>query len=124
MAQSARPLSPHLQVYKPQLTSTLSISHRVAGVISLMGSICLLLWITSVAWDSSIYSTLQNVALSIPIQILMFIWSMAIIYHLLNGIRHLFWDAGKGFEIPQIYTSGKIVLIAAVVVNILIWITR
>lgn len=124
MPQSARPLSPHLQVYKPQLTSVLSILHRISGVVSFLGSLCLLLWLTTLAWDSDLYVLIQKFAVSWPVQVFLFFWSLALIYHLFNGVRHLRWDAGKGFSLAQIYQSGKVVVIAALVVNILIWITR
>ncbi|MCK5897378.1 MAG: succinate dehydrogenase, cytochrome b556 subunit [Cocleimonas sp.] len=124
MVQSARPLSPHLQVYKPQLTSVLSIFHRISGVISFLGSLCLLLWLTTLAWDKELYLMLQKFAVSWPIQLFLFLWSFSLIYHLFNGIRHLRWDAGKGFSLEEIYQSGKVVMIASLVVNILIWVTR
>lgn len=124
MVQSARPLSPHLQVYKPQLTSVLSIFHRISGVISFLGSLCLLLWLTTLAWDKELYLMLQKFAVSWPIQLFLFLWSFSLIYHLFNGIRHLRWDAGKGFNLEEIYQSGKVVMIASLVVNILIWVTR
>lgn len=124
MVQPARPLSPHLQVYKPQLTSVLSIFHRISGVISFLGSLCLLLWLTTLAWDKELYLMLQKFAVSWPIQLFLFLWSFSLIYHLFNGIRHLRWDAGKGFSLEEIYQSGKVVMIASLVVNILIWVTR
>jgi len=124
MAHPVRPVSPHLQIYKPQLTSVLSIFHRMTGVISFAGSIFILIWLVSLAWDAPLYSFLQEVATSIPVQIGLFFWSLALIYHLLNGIRHLGWDAGKGFEIPDIYKSGKLVIGLSIAVTLLIWVTK
>ena len=124
MTQTARPTSPHLQIYKPQLTSFLSITHRMTGVVAFLGSIFMLLWLTSLAWDHSIYSMLQKIALSWPVQIILFFWSLSLVYHLFNGVRHMAWDIGKGFSKPDIYKSGKFVVIASIVVNILIWISR
>ena len=124
MTQSARPLSPHLQIYKPQLTSVLSIFHRTTGVFSFVGAICILVWLVTLAWDASSYEFLRDVAASVPIQIFLFFWTQALIYHLFNGIRHMLWDAEKGFEIPEIYRSGKIVVTLAVVVNALLWVSK
>ena len=124
MPHSARPVSPHLQIYKPQLTSVLSITHRMTGVVSFMGAICILVWLVTLAWDAASYEFLREVAVSIPVQIFLFLWSQALVYHLFNGIRHLVWDAGRGFEMPEIYRSGKIVVALALVVNLLIWLTR
>ena len=124
MAHSVRPVSPHLQIYKPQLTSVMSIMHRITGVGAFLGSVCVMLWLVSLAWDASLYGFLQIVVVSIPVQILLFLWTLSFIYHLLNGVRHLAWDAGKGLELPEIYKSGKIVMILALSVTVLIWIIR
>ena len=124
MAHSARPVSPHLQIYKPQLTSVLSILHRIAGVVTFVGAICILAWLVSLAWDASMYRFLQDIAVSIPVQVFLFFWSWALIYHLLNGLRHLFWDSGKGFELPQIYKSGKLVVSLSIFITVAIWLTK
>lgn len=124
MPQSARPISPHLQIYKPQLTAVLSITHRMTGVFSFLGAICILIWLVTLAWDAASYEFLREVATSVPVQIFLFLWTQALIYHLLNGIRHLAWDAGKGFEISEIYRSGKIVIALALIVNVLFWASR
>ena len=124
MPHSARPMSPHLQIYKYQLTSVLSITHRMTGVFSFLGAICILVWLVTLAWDAASYEFLREVAVSIPVQVFLFFWSQALVYHLFNGIRHLAWDAEKGFEMPEIYRSGKIVVALSLVVNLLIWLTR
>jgi succinate dehydrogenase / fumarate reductase cytochrome b subunit len=98
--------------------------HRITGVGAFLGSVCVMLWLVSLAWDASLYGFLQIVVVSIPVQILLFLWTLSFIYHLLNGVRHLVWDAGKGLELPEIYKSGKIVMILALSVTVLIWIIR
>lgn len=98
--------------------------HRMTGVVAFLGSAFLLLWLTSLAWDSSLYGLLQKFAVSLPVQVILFFWSFAIIFHLFNGVRHLFWDTGRGLSLPEIYISGKIVLIASIAVNILLWVSR
>jgi len=124
MPHSARPVSPHLQIYKPQLTSVLSIFHRMTGVIAFLGSLFVMLWLVALAWDVSLYSFLQHVVLSLPVQILLFFWSLSLVYHLLNGIRHLLWDAGKGFELPEIYRSGRLVMISSLLLTVFIWLSK
>lgn len=121
MAHPVRPVSPHLQIYKPQLTSLLSILHRMTGVLSFGGFIFILIWLVSLAWDAPLYLFLQDVAVSIPVQICLYFWSLALVYHLFNGIRHLVWDAGKGFELPEIYNSGKLVIGLSILVTTIIW---
>jgi len=121
MANTQRPLSPHLQIYKPQLTSVMSILHRITGVIAFVGAVCILIWLISLAWDASLYVFLQEVAISIPVQVFLFLWSWALVYHLLNGVRHLVWDATKGLELPDIYKSGKLVIGLSIVLTVTIW---
>ena len=124
MPHSARPVSPHLQIYKPQLTSVLSIVHRMTGVVAFLGSLFVMLWLVSLAWDAALYSFLQRIVLSMPVQILLFFWSLSLVYHLLNGIRHLMWDAGKGFELPEIYRSGRLVLVMSLLITGFIWLSK
>lgn len=124
MPHTARPVSPHLQIYKPQLTSVLSIVHRMTGVIAFMGSLFVMLWLVSLAWDASLYNFLQRIVLSLPVQILLFFWTLSLVYHLLNGIRHLMWDAGKGFELPEVYRSGWLVIVMSLLVTAFIWLSK
>ena len=102
----------------------MSILHRITGVGAFLGSVFVMLWLVSLAWDASLYSFLQIVVVSIPVQILLFLWTLSFIYHLLNGVRHLVWDAGKGLELPEIYKSGKIVMMLTLAVTVLIWIIK
>ncbi|MEE9447953.1 MAG: succinate dehydrogenase, cytochrome b556 subunit [Arenicellales bacterium] len=120
----SRPLSPHLQVYQPQLTSVMSIMHRITGVFSFLGSLLLLLWLMTLAWELPLFGLLQVLVHSTLGQVLLFLWSLGLVYHLCNGIRHLFWDAGIGFELKQIYKSGYVVLAASLFLTSLIWLTR
>ena len=124
MAHSARPISPHIQIYKPQLTSVLSITHRMTGMFTFLGSICILIWLVTLAWDASSYQFLADVAASVPVQVFLFFWTLSMVYHLFNGVRHLMWDAGKGFEIPEIYRSGKLVIGLSLIVTIFIWVSK
>ncbi len=121
MATSNRPLSPHLQIYKPQLTSVLSIVHRMTGVALTAGTLLLVYWITAAAAGPESYASAQGVIGSFLGQILLFGWTWALFYHLSNGIRHLVWDAGWGFELDTAYLTGWIVVGAAAVLTLLAW---
>ena len=122
MASHNRPLSPHLQVYKPQLTSVLSITHRATGIALAVGTLLLVSWIVAAATGESAFANVQAFIGSWIGRILLFGWSFAVFYHLCNGIRHLFWDAGKGFELETAYMSGRLVVAAAIVLTIVAWV--
>ena len=98
-ARRARPLSPHLQVYKPQITSVLSISHRLTGVALAAGTLLLAAWIIAAAMGPAAHARVAGFAGSWLGQLMLFGWSVALFYHLLNGIRHLFWDTGRGLDL-------------------------
>ena len=121
MNQTNRPLSPHLQVYRPQLTSVLSISHRATGVALGAGSVMLALWLLALAGGPDSFATASAILGSIPGKLLMFLFTYALFYHLCNGVRHLFWDAGYGFELETAYASGKAVLAASAVLTVVVW---
>lgn len=110
MAVHQRPLSPHLQVYKPQMTMVMSIMHRATGVFLALGAFVLMAWLLAVAGDGQGFDQFNLLASSVPGMFLMAALVFSLVYHLFNGIRHLLWDVGWGFEIPQFYASGWIVL--------------
>ena len=116
-----RPLSPHLQIYRPQLTSIMSISHRATGAALAAGTLLLCLWLVALAAGDVWYS-MAATFIGHPIGIFIsFGYSVALIYHALNGVRHLTWDRGIGLTIPAVYRSGKIVLLLTVVITTLLW---
>ena len=121
-AKRSRPLSPHLQIYKPQITSVLSISHRATGVALAVGTILLAAWIVAAAMGPAAYGRVAALLGSGLGQVLLFGWSAALFYHLLNGIRHLFWDTGRGFDLGTMEKSGKAVVAGAIVLTALAWI--
>ncbi len=122
MSANRRPLSPHLQVYRPQLTSVLSIFHRFTGIALSVGTLLLVYWLAAAAAGPDTFNSAQNFVGSWFGILLLFGWSVALFYHLCNGIRHLFWDAGYGFELPQAYASGWAVVLATGVLTLLAWI--
>lgn len=117
-----RPLSPHLQVYRPQITSITSILHRVTGVALAVGTLLMTWWLVAAASSDDAFATVQSVIGS-PIGLLfLFGWTLALVYHLLNGVRHLAWDAGFGFEGAEYHSTGRMVLIGTVILTVLLWI--
>ncbi len=119
MDNSNRPLSPHLQIYKPQLTALLSIAHRASGVFLVIGTLLLVYWLTALAQGPESYAQAQAFLGSFFGRLILFPWVFALFYHLCNGIRHLFWDMGIGFEIATVYASGKLVVAAAAVLTLI-----
>ena len=118
-----RPLSPFMfpTWYQFQLTSALSILHRLTGIALAVGSILLACWLIAVAAGGQLFAA-THAFIASPIGVLLlFGWSAAFFYHLCNGIRHLAWDAGYGFELRHAYRSGYAVLVATVVLTVLAW---
>jgi succinate dehydrogenase / fumarate reductase cytochrome b subunit len=122
MSTKERPLSPHLQIYRPQLTSVLSILHRLTGAALAVGLLLLVCWLVAVASGAAAYDAVQAFNAHWVGRILLFGWSFALFYHLCNGIRHMAWDAGHGFELPDVHRSGWLVVAAAVALTVLAWI--
>ncbi len=121
MAQQ-RPLSPHLQVYRPQLTSVMSIMHRASGAALATGSLLLAVWLTALAMGANTFGPLVE-ALHHPVgKLVLFGYSLALVYHGLNGIRHLAWDLSIGLEIKHVYRSGYTVLLLTFLVTAALWI--
>ncbi|HLI19552.1 MAG TPA: succinate dehydrogenase, cytochrome b556 subunit, partial [Stellaceae bacterium] len=103
MSQVQRPLSPHLQIYKWQLTSVMSIVHRATGLALSVGTIFLVWWLFAAATGDSAFATAQDFWGSWFGQLLLLGWTWSLFFHLCNGIRHLFWDAGYGYELKATY---------------------
>ena len=117
-----RPLSPHLQVYKWQLTSVMSILHRATGIALSVGALYLATWVIYAASNPTAYALFQSFNTSIVGRIVLGGWLFCAFYHLCNGIRHLFWDAGYGFELKDAYRSGWIVVAVSLVATVVSWI--
>ncbi len=122
MPQVARPLSPHLQIYRWPLAMALSIVHRATGIALAVGTLLLVWVLLALASGPDAYSHARAFCGSWLGLILLFGWSWALSFHLANGIRHLFWDVGKGYSIQQAKTSGVIVIIVSLVFTALIWV--
>lgn len=122
MTPAQRPLSPHLQVYKPQLTSVLSITHRATGMALGLGTILLVWWLIAAATGDQAFATAQAFWYSWFGRLLLLGWSYALFYHLCNGIRHLCWDAGYGFTIQATYRSGWTMVCSSLALTLIAWV--
>jgi succinate dehydrogenase / fumarate reductase cytochrome b subunit len=118
-----RPLSPHVQVYRWPVSMALSILHRITGCALGVGTLLLTWWLVSAASaDDAVFDRAQWFMGSAVGLLLLFGWSLALIFHFFSGIRHLVWDAGFGFDAPAYNTSGWGVIIATGVGTVLVWI--
>jgi succinate dehydrogenase / fumarate reductase cytochrome b subunit len=117
-----RPLSPHLQVYRWQITSVISILHRLTGLGLGIGAGVLTWWLVAGATSADAFAIVQHFLGSPFGLFLMFGWTLCLFFHLLNGIRHLAWDLGRGFEKPHYHASGWAVVIGAGAATILVWV--
>ncbi len=116
-----RPLSPHLQVYRWPLSMALSILHRASGVALSAGAVVLVWWLMAVAAGGDSYQRFVA-CISSPLgKLALFGWTLAMMFHLMSGLRHLLWDMGWGFERERTQTTGWIVVIGSVVLTALVW---
>jgi succinate dehydrogenase / fumarate reductase cytochrome b subunit len=120
MAQRERPLSPFLH-YRWQYTNTLSILHRITGVLLSLGFFVLVYWLAAAAGGKDRYAAAVALLASPPLQLVLFGMVLAFCYHLLNGVRHLFFDTGRGFELATARKSARFVSVGAVVLALLVW---
>jgi succinate dehydrogenase / fumarate reductase cytochrome b subunit len=122
MANVERPLSPHLQIYRWPVTMATSILHRATGCGLAAGTLLLAWWLVAAAVGPEYYAMVQACLGSWLGRLVLLGFSWALFYHLLNGIRHLFWDAGHGYSIPVANKSGWAVIIGSMVLTVLAWI--
>lgn len=119
--EKKRPLSPHLQVYKIQLTSLLSILHRATGIVLYGGAVFCALWFLALAEGPATYGIMSTL-LHHPMGLIMLMGlSFSFFYHLCNGMRHLLWDAGYGYDLPDVYKTGWIVVGFSTLLTGLAW---
>lgn len=116
-----RPLSPHLQIYRIQITSFLSILHRGTGLVLYGGAVIWALWFFALATGPENYATIQKLLLSPFGLLLLFGWTFSFFYHLCNGVRHLCWDMGVGYDMPTVRLTGWTVVVASIVLTGATW---
>mgnify|MGYP000008767412 CR=1 FL=1 len=112
--QKERPLSPHLTIYKPQITSVLSILNRAFGCFMAISTPVLVCWLMAIASGPDAFGGMQALFSSWFAKLFLVAWAFAFYYHMSNGIRHLFWDAGQGYNLETLQKSGYAVLASAV----------
>lgn len=115
-----RPLSPHLSIYRPQITSTLSILHRITGVGLTLGAVGVVWWLLAAATDVRYFRLIDDLWTSWVGTLVWICILWAYCYHLLNGLRHLMWDTGYGMDIPSVTRSGQVVLVGSVVLTVVV----
>jgi len=118
MTTRNRPLSPHLQIYKPQITSILSITHRITGVALCGGAVLLTYWLMAATYGPEAFAQAQAILGSWFGRLVLFGVVFSLWYHLANGIRHLAWDAGWGFELEKLRASGIAVIAFSVILTV------
>lgn len=117
-----RPLSPHLQIYRPMLTMMMSIAHRLTGAALYFGSILMVWWLTAAATGPDYFAFVQGLFASWPGQLLLFGFTWALVHHLIGGIRHLIWDTGRGFELATVERMAQLNLAGSIIITIVLWI--
>ncbi len=122
MAAGNRPLSPHLQVYRPQWTSVLSILHRATGVALTVGAVYVAWWLVAAASGAEYYESFAWFAGSIIGNLIFMGFTFSLFYHLCNGIRHMVWHVGANLELEDAYKSGLMVVAASCGLSAIAWI--
>ena len=117
-----RPLSPHLQVWRWHLTMLTSILHRATGLALYAGAVIVAAWALSLGAGPQAYQVFVDIMASPLGRLVLVGLTLSLFYHLANGLRHLFWDAGRGFDLPTMEKSGKAVVAGTVVLTALAWI--
>ena len=123
MAKRPRPRSPNIQIYRPQLTSVLSIVNRITGVVLSVFAVVLVVWLIAAATGPHTYAVVQGAIASWIGRIVLFGATFSFFLHLCGGIQHLVWDTVQGFELRSIYASGWAVVAASVVLTVAAWLT-
>jgi succinate dehydrogenase / fumarate reductase cytochrome b subunit len=116
-----RPLSPHLQIYRPMLTMLMSIAHRISGIANATGFVLLAWWLLAISSGPEAFATVQAFFGSIPGRLLLFLYSWSLIHHMLGGIRHLVWDTGALLDKVSIEVLAWASIIGSTVLTILLW---
>ena len=115
------PLSPHLQIYRWQITSVLSILHRISGVVTSIGSVVLVTWLLAIGIGEETFNCINSIFLSFLGRAVLIGITLAVCFNTLNDIRHLFWDYGYGFSLNVVKFTGWLVAIISIILTVLIW---
>lgn len=116
-----RPLSPHLQIYRPTLTMTMSIVHRITGMGLYLGTLLLVWWLIAASSGANPYATVESFFGSILGRLILFGYTWALIHHMLGGIRHLIWDTGRGFGANEREWLARATILGSITLTIMLW---
>ncbi len=116
-----RPLSPHLQIYRPMLTMTMSIVHRMTGAALYFGTLLLVWWLVALATGPDYFAYVQNIAGSFIGRLVLFGYTWALVHHAIGGLRHLIWDTGRGFDLNAIEWFARANLVGSIVITVALW---
>jgi succinate dehydrogenase / fumarate reductase cytochrome b subunit len=119
---AARPLSPHLQIYRPEINMVMSIMHRVTGGALYFGTVLLVWWLWAAASGPGHFNFVDGLWSSFPGRLILFGYTWAFIHHALGGIRHLIWDTGRGLDIESVDRLSWLTLIGSVALTTVVWI--
>ncbi len=119
---TSRPISPHLQIYKPMLTMIMSILHRATGAALYFGTLLVAWWLFAVAAGPEYFDFVNGLANTLVGRLVLFAYTWALIHHMLGGIRHFIWDTGHGFELPTIERMAQATIIGSLIITVLIWV--
>jgi len=120
--EARRPLSPHLQIYRPMLTMMMSIMHRITGMALYAGTLLLAWWLIAAATDARAFDTANSVLTSFLGRIVLLGFTWALFHHLMGGIRHFIWDTGRGMDHPEREYLAQATLIGGFVLTIVVWV--
>lgn len=119
--EKSRPLSPHLQIYRPMLTMIMSIAHRITGAALYVGTLLLAWLLIAASSGADSYAAAASCVNSLPGKLILFCFTWALFHHLLGGIRHIIWESGHGFSHPQREWLAQATLIGGIVLTVGVW---
>lgn len=120
--RTQRPLSPHLQIYRPMLTMMMSIIHRATGAALYFGTFLVVWWLVALASGPDYFNYVQNIAGSWFGRLVLFGYTWALVHHALGGLRHLIWDTGRGFDLDGIEWMARLNLAGSIIITVVIWV--
>lgn len=120
--EAERPLSPHLQIYRPMLTMMMSIAHRISGASLAVGFALLTWWLVAISLGPDAYASVECFFSTLGGRALLFLFTWALIHHMLGGIRHLIWDTGAALDKTSIEVAAWLTILSSTVITILIWV--
>lgn len=118
---AGRPLSPHLQIYRPMLTMMMSIVHRITGAALFFGILLFVWWLVAAATSDGAFDLVQAIFGSIIGRLVLFGFTWALIHHTLGGLRHFVWDTGRGYDLPWVERMAQLNLVGSIVLTVLLW---